>query len=73
MFSSDCDLIQAVADIIVRNAIELLVNLNQTYLFFVKIGLVKVNRELQQAAALVASVASVALVGGAQLVIVYVS
>ena len=73
MFSSDCDLIQAVTDIIVRNAIELLVKLNQTYLFFVKIGLVKVNRDPQQAAALVVSVASVALVGGAQLVIMYVS
>ena len=72
MFSSDCDLIQAVADIIVRNAIELLVELNQTYLFFVKIGLVKVNRDPQQAAALVVSVASAALVGGVH-VIVYVS
>ena len=73
MISCDCHLIKAVADIGVWNALESLVKLNQTYLFFVKIGLVKVNRELQQAAALVASVASVALVGGAQLVIVYVS
>ena len=72
MFSSDCDLIKAVADIIARNAIELLFELNQTYLFFVKIGLVKVNRDPQQAAALVVSVASAALVGGVH-VIVYVS
>ena len=72
MISSDCDFIEAVADIIVRNAIELLVKLNQTYLFFVKIGLVKVNRDSQQAAALVVSVASAALVGGVH-VIVYVS
>ena len=55
-----------------RNALELLVKLNQTYLFFVKTELVKVNRELQQAAALVVSVASLALVGGVH-VIVYVS
>jgi hypothetical protein len=60
VFSSDCDLIQTIADISVRNAIELLVNLNQTYLFFVKKGLLKVNRSPQQllAAALVASVAT---------------
>ena len=64
VFSSDRHLIQAVADISVRNAIELLVNLNQTYLFFVKIGLVKVKSNPQQAAALVVSVASVALIGG---------
>jgi hypothetical protein len=56
----------------VRNAIELEVNLNQTYLFFVKIGLLKVISNPQQAAALVVSVASVALFGGVQ-VIVYVS
>ena len=72
MFSSDCDLIQAVADLRRQNAIELLINLNQTYLFFVKLGLVKVNRDPQQAAALVVSVASAALVGGVH-VIVYVS
>ena len=56
-----------------RNAIELLVNLNQTYLFFVKIELLKVKSNPQQTAALVVSVASVALVGGVQVVIVYVS
>ncbi len=72
MFSSDCDLIQTIADISVRNAIELLVNLNQTYLFFVKLGLVKVNRDSQQAAALVVSVASAAIVGGVH-VNVYIS
>jgi hypothetical protein len=60
VFSSDCDLIQTIADISVRNAIELIVNLNQTYLFFVKKGLLKVKRSPQQllAAALVASVAT---------------
>ena len=56
VFSSDCDLIKAVADIIARNAIELLVNLNQTYLFFVKLGLEKVKKDPQQAVALVVSV-----------------
>ena len=37
MFRSDCHLIQAVTDIDVWNALELLVKLNQTYLFFVKL------------------------------------
>ena len=60
MISSECDLIQTVTNISVRNALELLVKLNQTYLFFVKLGLVKLNRSPQQllATALVASVAT---------------
>ncbi len=72
MISREFDLIQTVTDFIVRNATELLINLNQTYLFFLKLGLVKLNRDPQQAAALVLSVASVALVGGVH-VIVYLS
>jgi hypothetical protein len=60
VFSSDFDLIQAIANISVRNAIKLLVKLNQAYLFYVKIGLVKVNRSPQQllAAAFSKSVAT---------------
>ena len=60
MISSECDLIQTVANFSVRNALELLVKLNQTYLCFVKIGLLNVNKSSQQllAAALVASVAT---------------
>ncbi len=54
------------------NAKELLVKLIQTYLFFVKIGLVKVNRIPQHVAAFVVSVASVAIFGGSQ-VIVYIN
>ena len=72
IFSCDCYLVQAIADTCVRNAMKDISNFVGTYLFLVKIGLLKVKRVAQQFAAFVTSVASVSIVGGWQ-AIVYVS
>ena len=72
VFSCDYNLVQAVADTRVCNTMKDISNFVETYLFLVKIGLVKVKRVAQQFSAFMISVASVSIVGGWQ-AIVYVS